>query len=198
MTTDAIIRNALHPWLKTAHHSGGALIIDELGIYNGSSRIDVAVIDDDIHGFEIKSDRDSLSRLPMQAMLANYVVDQMTIVCGNRRSATIHEHIPAWWGIIVASCGDGVHFHHQRAPRKNPGQVPVHLARLLWRDEMLDELKCAGLDRGFRGKTKEQLAQRIAEHVDLPALRAIVCHRLKSRDWLALRTKTPPDARERV
>ena len=42
------------------------LIIDELGLAHAQSRIDLAVFNGHLHGYEIKSAGDTLERLPRQ------------------------------------------------------------------------------------------------------------------------------------
>lgn len=43
------------------------LVVEELGLFHGASRVDLAVVGRSLHGYEIKSDRDSLDRLEQQA-----------------------------------------------------------------------------------------------------------------------------------
>ncbi|WP_052770006.1 sce7726 family protein [Paenibacillus sp. IHB B 3415] len=42
------------------------IVVDELDVCFGSARVDVAVINGRLHGFEIKSESDNLDRLPSQ------------------------------------------------------------------------------------------------------------------------------------
>jgi len=39
-------------------------MLHELGILNGATRIDIAVITGQIEGYELKSERDTIQRLP--------------------------------------------------------------------------------------------------------------------------------------
>lgn len=48
-------------------------IVEEMGIWSGSVRIDIAVINGQLHGYELKSARDTLQRLPTQAELYSKV-----------------------------------------------------------------------------------------------------------------------------
>jgi hypothetical protein len=41
-------------------------MLDEFGLEHGEVRVDVAVINGELHGYEIKSERDTLERLPRQ------------------------------------------------------------------------------------------------------------------------------------
>jgi hypothetical protein len=62
-TNDAIIRAALKRYLEGRHAQDDKVrIIEELGISHGSCRIDIAVVNGMIHGYEIKSDQDTLQR----------------------------------------------------------------------------------------------------------------------------------------
>lgn len=54
---DIYIREQLHSVLAEQWSDGERLIIDELGCCQGAARIDVAVVTNELHGFEIKSER---------------------------------------------------------------------------------------------------------------------------------------------
>ena len=41
-------------------------VVEELGLRHGLARVDVAVVNGIIHGYELKSDKDNLKRLPHQ------------------------------------------------------------------------------------------------------------------------------------
>jgi hypothetical protein len=58
------------------------LILEEFGIGNGSARVDIAVVNGRIHGFELKSDNDTLDRLPHQVSAFSSVFDRVTLVVG--------------------------------------------------------------------------------------------------------------------
>ncbi len=53
-------------------------VVQEMGVWNGTVRIDIAVINGELGGFELKSDSDNLLRLPAQAELYSRVFDRMT------------------------------------------------------------------------------------------------------------------------
>ena len=64
---DCDIRKALRKRLEEAHKGeSGTRIVEEFGLCQGRARIDVAVFNGFINGFEIKSARDTLKRLPGQ------------------------------------------------------------------------------------------------------------------------------------
>lgn len=81
MLRDLDIRRALRALLAEGHAGEpGARVVDELGIRQGSARVDLAVINGSINGFEIKSDADRLDRLGRQRDAYGTVLDTVTLV----------------------------------------------------------------------------------------------------------------------
>lgn len=63
-TCESTIRHALHQRLAPQlQDEPDALLLDELGLHRGQTRVDVAILGHELHGFEIKSDRDTLYRI---------------------------------------------------------------------------------------------------------------------------------------
>ena len=54
-------------------------IVDELGLRHGIARVDIAVVNGIIHGYELKSDKDNLKRLPHQIQIYGSVLDKVTL-----------------------------------------------------------------------------------------------------------------------
>lgn len=172
-----------------ALHAGDAntRVVQEMGIWAGSVRVDVAVINGELHGFELKSARDTLERLPAQAALYNQVFDRVTLVVAERHADKALHIIPDWWGIWLASASDEqpVVLAPGRSNASNPNLQPVQIARLLWRAEALGILDRHGLARGFRSKPVEALTHRLAAELPLDLLRDEVRLALKVRQgWL--------------
>jgi len=62
---DREIREYLHnTHLKHYKEDGISRVVDEMGLSSHTARIDIGVINGQLLGFEIKSDRDNLDRLP--------------------------------------------------------------------------------------------------------------------------------------
>ncbi|MBN9683630.1 sce7726 family protein [Corallococcus sp. NCSPR001] len=181
---DIDVRNALHAKVLDEHHGDpNTLVLDELGLWYGVARVDIAVVNGRMHGFEIKSDRDTLDRLPEQARIYGRVLDRVTVVVGHIHAEAVRHIIPEWWGIKVATRGPrgAVHFADLRAPTMNPAVDPVAVAALLWREELLEILDGMGAARGLRGKSRDVLSRRLVELLPLDDLRATVRARLKVR-----------------
>jgi hypothetical protein len=193
---DIDVRNALRRKILKRHYKDdGTLVIDEFGLSHGATRIDVAVANGRLHGFEIKSDADTLDRLPAQAEIYNKVFDYVTIVCGEKHEAEVRRLVPHWWGIKIAYSGKrgAVHFRQTRYPRLNRRINPIEVARLLWRDEAMMLLsEVAGLTRGIKSKSREALYQKLADLFPVRELADLVRETLKAREgWRsdALRLK---------
>src|SRR5260370_10631670 len=103
LMNDAELRNATRQALL-AQHMGDAEtgIFDELGIQQGLARIDLAVVNGELNGFELKSDRDTLARLPEQAESYGRVFDRVTLVVEERHVRGAVDLVPDWWGVRVA------------------------------------------------------------------------------------------------
>lgn len=182
---DGDIRAALHDRLGADHgREPDTRFVDELGVC-GTVRVDVAVINGTFSGYELKSDRDTLRRLPTQVDVYSKVLDHATLVVGERHLA--HEEtlalLPNWWGVIVArQSSAGVTLEETRPPIWNDNVDPAALSRLLWREEALAELARRGLDLGVRTRPRWIIAERLASQVPVEELRAAVRHCLKTRE----------------
>jgi hypothetical protein len=157
--------------------------LEELGIRHGAARVDLALINGSLHGFEVKSDRDSLTRLENQVRLFDSVFDRMTLVVGYRHAGVAIKMIPDWWGVKLADVGPrgAVRFSDARAPRNNPDVDKHFLVKLLWKSEALEILTVLGLQTGLKSKSRQVIYQRLAEHADLEFIRE------KTREALRVR-----------
>ena len=84
------------------------LIVEELGLCRGTARVDIAVVNGQLSGYEIKSDRDTLSRLPAQMATYSRVFDTMTAVVAERHLGSTKAIIPDWWGVQVVAAVDSL------------------------------------------------------------------------------------------
>ena len=172
-TTDKIIRTALRNVLnkdleKYRSESGHpAQIFEELGVRHGTARIDIAVINGAMHGYEIKSDRDTLERLPEQMNEYNAVFDKLTLVVGKHHLHEAINLVPDWWGVIVAKIeSNNITFCTIRKAEDNQKQKGVSIARLLWRAEALKILEEQSNAKGIRSKPRDVIYKKLAEVTD--------------------------------
>ncbi len=82
-------------------------IIEEFGSCQGNARVDVAVINGSIHGYEIKSEKDTLKRPPIQKEYYNRTLDFVTLVCEETHLEKAEQIIPNWWGIYKIKMREG-------------------------------------------------------------------------------------------
>ncbi|MBY5645852.1 sce7726 family protein [Rhizobium ruizarguesonis] len=101
-TTDADIRTPLLAWLRSQHPDHlTAKMLEEFKMPRPSARIDVALVNGEMSGFEIKSDRDTLNRLAVQIPAFSRLFDRMSLVTTRKHLAEARTKIPSWWGIVV-------------------------------------------------------------------------------------------------
>jgi hypothetical protein len=189
---DAHLRAALKNWLVCQGLiDSRTRVIDELGLRHGKARVDVAVLDGHIHGFELKTDQDSLARLPVQRRIYEEVLDRITLVVAERHAVRAKSLIAPWWGLLVAKPIDqAMDFVVLQKALPNPSQKAEALAKLLWRLEALSLLKERDLDKGVARATRRLIYRKVAENIPLKRLRHYVRDRLQSRE--AWRVAAPP------
>jgi hypothetical protein len=188
---DPEIRKLLKQHLS-ADFRKGATIIEELGVGHGFSRADLVLIGKDLHVFEVKSNFDSLTRLPDQLTHYLKVFDKVTVVAAYRHLDSILENAPASCGILLATPGQAA-LGFIRRPTPNDQIDSLELARLLWREEALDILDQLGLAAGSRSKPREDVYFKLCEAISRDEIRTHVIARLRSRLELGLVGKRTPD-----
>lgn len=183
LLSDTDIRPALKAHLLALHmHDAGSVLLDELGICRGQVRIDLAVVNGLLHGFEIKSDRDSLRRLAGQADIYSKVFDRTTLVVGERHLDEALKIIPLWWGVWrVESTCQGPQFKVARRGTRNANLDARVLVELLWLDEAVTLLAQHGVARGIKGKPRRIVWDRICEQLCTKEIAMAVREHLKAR-----------------
>lgn len=161
------------------------LLRDELGLCLGATRVDVAAINGQLTGCEIKGSRDRLSRLPHQVGLYGQVLDVAVLVAEPRYAATADSHVPGWWGIWQAEEDGGrAVLTELRASGQNPSPDPLAVAQLLWRDEAYAELLTRDAAAGLARATRWRLWEALASLLPVADLGHVVRERLKvRREW---------------
>lgn len=160
-------------------------IIPEMAICDGLSRVDIAVANGNLYGYEIKSDADTLDRLPLQQEFYNKTFDKVFIVVGQKYGSVIEEFIPSWWGIYIA-CYDknqNIIFKQKKRGRKNTSVNAESLLELLWREETENLLKIHGY-KGLSGKNRRILRRIAVDNLSLQEIKDYTRETIKQRkDW---------------
>ncbi len=180
---DFDVRAALREELAVTHRGDRyTKIIEEMGVWSGTVRIDLAVVNGELTGYEIKSDRDSLERLPLQADIYSRVFDKLFLVVGERHLKKAESHVPDWWGIRVArKTGDGVDLSDFRSAATNPNPDPYLVAEMLSKIEAIAVLEANGMSRGWKSKQLRAIHMRLATELELGVLARFVRDAIKSR-----------------
>ncbi len=186
-TKDIDIRNFLNSViLKKYKNDSNTKIINEFDICRGDVRIDVAVINGSINGYEIKSDSDTLQRLPKQIELYNKVFNNVTIISGKVYIDEIVNLVPEWWGVIEVVGGkneikDCIKI---RKAGDNKFVDAYSVSQLLWKNEALELLAKYNLSKGLSNKTIKILWGKIADNIPLEKIQEFVRFKLKNRlNW---------------
>jgi hypothetical protein len=182
---DFQIRSALRSTLHSLHaDEPDTAIIDELSLCEGDARVDMAVVNGSFSGYEIKSDRDTLVRLPNQLAAYELCFDTMTMVVGLRHVKQCMATLPQWWGVWEAvSTEDGVKFGCWRQPTANRKITPQRVVQLLWKAELREALQEIGAQTPTKFSRRELWAALVSA-VPPQKLFQIVRSRLRARgDW---------------
>lgn len=184
---DADIRPVLDARLQRRYgQHEDTVIIHEFGIQCGIHRVDLAVVNGVISGYEIKSEKDTLKRLPAQVEAYGLVFDKMSLVVSETHLQSALNVIPPWWAVIVATPGA----RRPKLTRIREGKVnrevsAYALTSLIWRDQAYAILEQRGLARGLRSASRTKLWDALAEQVPLDELQAEARGAIRrQRQWL--------------
>lgn len=188
------IRRALLDDLR-CEHGGDSLIVEELGLNAGAIRVDIAVVNGLLAGYEIKSDWDTLDRLPDQQAMYSRVFDRVTAVVGQHHLDAVSGLVPEWWGLSIARAG---RVEPQRAPAPNEHTDPEIVVRLLWRSEALRILQALG-EIGLERAPRRVLWKVIVDRLSGGELAYEVRRSLKERTgWSTARPRVLDDGSFRL
>lgn len=167
MLTDLDIREKLIEKIHKENREKHYRIIEELAICDGLARADIALANGVLHGYEIKSDHDSLDRLTNQIECYDKTFDKNTIVVGKKYADRIINYIPLHWGIEVAYINrfGNISIKKIRTSKLNKQISLSHLLDLLWNNEIklyLRENKIRGYSKKDRTELKEMAIENIA------------------------------------
>lgn len=196
MATEAAVRDALRACVLAAV-AGARDTVDEFWVPRSNERADLAVIGRSMDGFEIKTERDTLRRLPRQVEAYGRLFDRCTVVIAEKHADDVTQVLPPWWGITTVHVNGGVSFSEVRRPRPNPAVDPEILVRLLWKEEALAALVKLGAappDRASRAALWRELLDVATLGQLRSAVRRALLHRDPARARIATRRFTVTSA----
>ncbi len=164
-------------------------VVQEMDVCCGCARIDISLINGLIHGFELKSEKDNLARLPSQTYYYNMVFDKINIVVTESHHENAMQIIPNWWGVyLVSKANHTLNLIQKRHASINP-EINLHLlTQILWRQELVELLQANGIYKGIKSKNRFELGKIACQHLEGDHIKSFVRHRLKNRkSWKAVR-----------
>lgn len=177
---DGDVRALLKRHLSECHATGPTRILDELGLCEGDVRVDVAVINGELSGFEIKSPADTLARWAKQCRVYSKVLDRAWLVATEKSLQAAQP--PGWWGLIrVVETPNQLGIRVSRDAKPNPSPDALAIAQLLWHAEALEVLERRGLARGVRSKRRAFAWRRMIEVLTIDEIRSEVRAALQAR-----------------
>lgn len=179
---DADVRQEVHrKLLRPFYKDGVSRVLDEVVLGLDEARIDVAVINGALHGYELKSALDTLGRLPRQVEVYGKALDYVTLVVAENHLAAAVEIIPEWWGLVRAKKVRGrIFLKQRRRPKRNGNLDSLTLARFLWRDEAAEFLASHEV-KGLSRKPKHVLWKLIVDAYAVDEISEYVRRILKAR-----------------
>ncbi|NOY73684.1 MAG: sce7726 family protein [Gammaproteobacteria bacterium] len=188
-TTDNEIRKAFHEKMLASHHDcPNTIVIDELGVAHGKNRIDIAVVNGCIHGYEIKSSKDNLSRFPSQLEAYEQCFERLSVVSAENHIEQLIHKTPEWCGIILAEKGPrgGIKFSTIRRSKKNPDVDIEAMAHFLWKKEAIELLMSLGADKDMLKGARTNLYKNLSKLITIPELSSRIKSLFMSREeWRA-------------
>jgi len=170
--------------LKKYYSDTNSKVVEELNLPIAKARIDLAVINGHLHGFEIKSASDTLQRLPSQLIAYSKVFDYLSVITEDKYHHKLMSILPNWVGVYVCSEKNGQFIiRKEKAGTLNKEKDGFYIAKLLWREELIDVLNTFNIP--FKKKDRNWiLAEIVAANIKLPVLSDVVREKLKKRiDW---------------
>ena len=163
----------------------GSILVEEFGLCEGSVRADLAVVNGVLKGFEIKSERDSLARLPRQVVTYNLIFDTVSLMAADRHLVNARKIIPDWWGIYLIERprrADGrPKIKLVRREKPNPDVDAYAVAQLLWKEEATEILRLVSPSAKLARKAREAIWTELSESLPLIELKKATRDALKKR-----------------
>lgn len=183
---DYNIREPLFDFLEETY--GKVRIIEEKMM--GKSRADIiAITDGIIIGMEIKSDADTYVRLSRQVEDYDKFFDKNCVVVGESHSMHVREHVPDYWGIIVArQTEQGIVFNIQREPLYNPKLDWQKKLGILWRPELAHIQELNDMPK-YKDRSKVFVIEKIAQKIPYDVLKYQITEELFERDYTTIADK---------
>jgi len=186
--TEAAVRQSLRQDILGAT-PGHAEAIYEFWVPRSNERADVAVIGALMQGYEIKTERDTLKRLPRQTEAYARVFDRCHAVLAECHVDHAMEMLPSSWGVLVIETEPRLSFRLLRAAVVNDAVDAEVLVRLLWKGEVHAALCALGYVPDPRAG-RFHMWELLLSLLDIDGIKQVVRDALLQRDPARARIST--------
>jgi hypothetical protein len=121
----------------------GIPALTEVPVLGGIARADIVAIKEEAHGFEIKSHKDTLRRLPSQVASYAKTFSTVSIICAENHLGEINTQIPRWFGLILYKKGQLIGVRKAKA---NPIVAKPFILNAITKKELIGYTKRQGLN----------------------------------------------------
>lgn len=148
------------------------------------------VTEQEMIGFEFKSDKDTLSRLTRQIHDYERYCDRNYLVVGQKFKEKLPEELPEHWGIYCVFLDDTQILQLECIRKAQPNQKRMRLhnqLRLLWRSELIPIIRKHKLG-GVTKKNKLELVRTLEHNLTKDQQRTELLEALLERDYSVYET----------
>lgn len=178
---DPAIRSVLRRTELLKYTPPYSKIVEEMRLPVAGARIDIAVINGALHGYEIKGASDTLQRLPNQIKAYSLVFDYLTIVTEEKYCKKILGMIPDWVGVAICSDKENdVEISSIRQSALNENKDGFYVAKILWKEELMQILESHKI-KFYKSDRCWTLCETMAKNLDINTLSCSVREILKAR-----------------
>ena len=157
------------------------IVIDEFSSSYSSARIDISVLNGSLHGYEIKSERDTLERLPKQIEYYTKIFEYITVVTTDKYTEKIIEIVPDFFGIfLIEKKKNKLKLKKIRNSKKNKNIDYFELTKLLWKEELKEILKENDIKK-VSSLTRLELTKKVFENIPQNIIKKCVLTKIKNR-----------------
>ena len=154
---------------QLAQEFRGSALIEELPLQR-IKKADLAIVNDCLRGYEIKSDHDRLNRLPEQIPFYDAVFDFCSIIAAPRFVKKATSLAGPHWGIFVIQPTGEI--QNLRPATQNPFVQVQAICQLLWKPEAIRLLRQYG--NPLPAKSCVKKVWRELEHIPYESLSAYI------------------------
>ena len=143
------------------------------------------VTEEEMIGFEFKSDKDTLNRLEHQVHDYERYCDRNYLVTGQKFREKAPDEIPEHWGIYCVYLDDGETLQLECIRKAQPNSKRMRLhnqLRILWRSELIPIIRKYSLG-GVTKKNKLELVRTLEHNLSKEVQRKELLEALIERDY---------------